>query len=87
MACAGIALGYALFWWSVRSSLMADLIVGMITVSSQIKPNDRTVKDGCFRATAIGPAMFVGTDGTKCPHVALLTTVSAHRNETLTPLA
>lgn len=29
MACSGIALGYALFWWSVRPSLPVDLIVAV----------------------------------------------------------
>ena len=29
MACAGIALGYALFWWGARPGLMVDLIVGL----------------------------------------------------------
>ena len=29
MACGGMAIGYALFWWSARPSLAADLIVGL----------------------------------------------------------
>jgi uncharacterized membrane protein YbaN (DUF454 family) len=29
MACGGMALGYALFWWSLRPGLMVDLIVGL----------------------------------------------------------
>lgn len=28
MACSGIALGYALFWWGARPGLAIDLIVG-----------------------------------------------------------
>jgi uncharacterized protein len=30
MACGGIALGYALFWWGARPSLTVDLIVGAV---------------------------------------------------------
>lgn len=30
MACSGIALGYALFWWGARPSLLVDLIVGAV---------------------------------------------------------
>lgn len=29
MACLGMAVGYALFWWSARPSLTVDLIVGL----------------------------------------------------------
>ncbi|ATY32820.1 YbaN family protein [Sphingomonas psychrotolerans] len=29
MACGGMAVGYALFWWGVRPSLAADLIVAL----------------------------------------------------------
>ncbi|TGX48756.1 DUF454 domain-containing protein [Sphingomonas gei] len=30
MACSGIALGYALFWWGARPSVAIDLIVGVV---------------------------------------------------------
>lgn len=29
MACAGMVLGYALFWWGARPTLLLDLIVGL----------------------------------------------------------
>jgi uncharacterized membrane protein YbaN (DUF454 family) len=30
MACGGMAIGYALFWWSARPSLAVDLIVAVV---------------------------------------------------------
>lgn len=30
MACAGMAIGYAIFWWGARPSLAVDLIVGLV---------------------------------------------------------
>jgi uncharacterized membrane protein YbaN (DUF454 family) len=30
MACSGITLGYALFWWGARPSLLVDLIVAVV---------------------------------------------------------
>ncbi|MGK6321262.1 YbaN family protein [Sphingomonas sp. DT-204] len=33
MACGGIALGYALFWWGARPSLTVDLIVAAVMVA------------------------------------------------------
>lgn len=33
MACSGIALGYALFWWGARPTLILDLIVGLLMAS------------------------------------------------------
>lgn len=30
MACSGIALGYALFWWAARPALIIDLLVALV---------------------------------------------------------
>lgn len=30
LACAGIAIGYAIFWWGARPSLWVDLVVALV---------------------------------------------------------
>jgi uncharacterized membrane protein YbaN (DUF454 family) len=36
MACSGIAIGYALFWWAVRPSVAVDLIVAVFMAACAI---------------------------------------------------
>lgn len=61
MACAGIALGYGLFWWGARPSLMVDLIVAVVMAGSAAfivsRPAPR-VHDASISpaAIAVGPS-------------------------------